>query len=140
MRRGRCQNGQSVRVAKTGVQRDGPDDAALLALFRAIASGDDLEVARRLDSSRDLASLSDSDRGEPPRSETYFLTAIRHYVYAGDTALHVAAAAHQRELAESLVTRGAAFALVTEGEPNRSTTPPTGVPARSTGIRWHSVT
>ena len=26
--------------------------------------------------------------------------------------------------------------LVTDAEPNRSTTPPTGVPARTTGIRW----
>jgi ankyrin repeat protein len=38
----------------------------------------------------------------------YFLTPIRHYVYAGDTGLHVAAAAHHRGLAESFVTRGAA--------------------------------
>ena len=37
----------------------------------------------------------------------YFLTAIHHYVYSGDTALHISAAAHQRRLAESLVTRGA---------------------------------
>jgi hypothetical protein len=32
---------------------------------------------------------------------------IHHYVYAGDTALHVVAAAHDRALAESLVARGA---------------------------------
>jgi len=31
---------------------------------------------------------------------------IHHYVYAGDTALHVAAAAHHRGLAESLVAQG----------------------------------
>ena len=36
-----------------------------------------------------------------------FLAAIRHYVYGGDTALHIAAAAYQRELAESLVAKGA---------------------------------
>ena len=40
-------------------------------------------------------------------ADAYFLAAIRHYVYAGDTALHVAAAAYQRELAESLVAKGA---------------------------------
>ena len=40
-------------------------------------------------------------------TDTYFLDAIRHHVYAGDTVLHVAAAAHRRELAEPLVTRGA---------------------------------
>ncbi len=37
----------------------------------------------------------------------YFLVPISHYVYAGDTALHVAAAAYQRDLAESLVAQGA---------------------------------
>ena len=40
-------------------------------------------------------------------AKTYFLTAINHYVYSGDTALHISAAADQRQLAESLVTRGA---------------------------------
>lgn len=29
-------------------------------------------------------------------STTYFLDAIRHHVYAGDTGLHIAAAAYQR--------------------------------------------
>jgi ankyrin repeat protein len=38
----------------------------------------------------------------------YFLIPIRHHIYMGDTALHVAAAAHRRELAETLVARGAA--------------------------------
>ncbi len=38
---------------------------------------------------------------------TYFLAAIHQYAYAGDTALHVAAAAHRQGLAESLVSRGA---------------------------------
>ena len=37
----------------------------------------------------------------------YFLQPIRHHIYAGDTALHVAAAAHHRGIAESLVARGA---------------------------------
>jgi ankyrin repeat protein len=38
----------------------------------------------------------------------YFLIPIRHHVYTGDTALHVAAAAHHRGLAETLVAQGAA--------------------------------
>jgi hypothetical protein len=103
----RAHRGHSARVAKTGGQRDGPDDGALLALFGAIASRDDLEIARRLDSSRDLASCPIRVGASRQDAETYFLGAIRHYVYGGDTALHIAAAAHQRELAESLVTRGA---------------------------------
>jgi hypothetical protein len=94
-----------VRVAKTGGQAD---DGALLALFDAIASGDSLEIERRLDSSRGLASCPIHTGASRQDAETYFLAAIRHYVYAGDTALHIAAAAHQRGLAESLVARGGA--------------------------------
>jgi ankyrin repeat protein len=40
-------------------------------------------------------------------AETYFFKEIMHYVYAGDTPLHVSAAAYQREIAEDLVARGA---------------------------------
>jgi ankyrin repeat protein len=94
-------------VAKTGRRRDGSDDGALLALFGAIASGDELEIERRLNSSRDLASCPIDIGASREDAQTYFLAAIRHYVYAGDTALHITAAAHQRELAESLVSRGA---------------------------------
>ncbi|HLX89259.1 MAG TPA: ankyrin repeat domain-containing protein [Acidimicrobiales bacterium] len=47
---------------------------------------------------------SGATRQEP---KAFFLLPIRHYVYAGDTALHVAAAAHHPGIVESLVTRGA---------------------------------
>ena len=76
-------------------------------MFRAIASRDDREVARRLDVSRDLAILPIHVGASRDCAKTYFLTAIHHYVYSGDTALHISAAADQRQLAESLVTRGA---------------------------------
>ena len=95
-----------MEVAKAGGGR-APDDGALLSLFGAITSREVREIARLLDSSPDLASRPiriGASRHGPPG---YFLAAIRHYVYAGDTALHVAAAAHQRGTAESLVARGA---------------------------------
>ena len=97
----------AVRVSKTGRLPDESDDAALLALFGAIASNDHRETMRRLDATPDLATRSlriGASRQDP---DTYFLFEIHHYVYAGDTALHVAAAAHQPELAETLVARGA---------------------------------
>jgi hypothetical protein len=94
-------------VTKTGGRRDGSDDDALLALFGAIASRDQVEIARRLRSSRGLATRPIHIGASRQDADTYFLVAIRHYVYAGDTALHIAAAAHQRALAESLVARGA---------------------------------
>ena len=103
----RAQCGQSVCVAKPGAQRDGPDDGALLALFQAIASRDDREVSRRLDERRALAVRPIHTGATREDATTYFLAAIHHYVYRGDTALHISAAAHQRRLAERLVMGGA---------------------------------
>jgi hypothetical protein len=94
-------------VRKTGHQLDGSGDRALLALFGAIASDNHLEATRRLHAAPDLATGSIRIGASRQDPEKYFLTAIRHYVYAGDTALHVAAASLQRDLAESLVAHGA---------------------------------
>ena len=87
----------------------GPDnyDDSLLALFAAIASCDRVGVTRMLDQTPGLVTFPlrvGASRQDP---RPYFLIPIRHYVYAGDTALHVAAA-HDRGLAESLVVQGAA--------------------------------
>ena len=85
----------------------GCDDRALLALFGAIASDDRVEIARRLDGTPALASCPIRIGASRHDADRYFLGAIGHYVYAGDTALHIAAAAYQSELARSLVGRGA---------------------------------
>jgi len=82
-------------------------DAALLELFGAIASSDHVEVARRITASRDLAAGAIRVGASRQAAEQYFLPTIHHHVYAGDTALHIAAAAYQPELAESLVAYGA---------------------------------
>lgn len=87
--------------------REGSDDHALFALFGAIAARDRAEVERRLSSSPGLASRPIGVGANRQDADTYILSAIRHYVYAGDTALHIAAAAHQPELARDLVGRGA---------------------------------
>ena len=94
-------------MAKTVGRGNGSDDGALLALFRAIASRDHLEIARQLDLSLRLARDPIRIGASRQDADTYFLAAIGHYVYGGDTALHIAAAAYQRELAESLVAQGA---------------------------------
>ena len=97
-----------MSVAKTGRRPDEFDDGALFALFAAIASRDHVGIARMLDQTPGLAAhpLRVGASRQDPRP--YFLSPIRHYVYTGDTALHVAAAAHDRGLAESLVAQGAA--------------------------------
>jgi hypothetical protein len=100
--------GQSGSVTKRVQGPDEVDDPVLLALFVAIASRDEVGVARMLDQQPGLAShpltVGASRRVPLP----FFLIPIRHYVYTGDTALHVAAAAHHTGLAETLVAHGAA--------------------------------
>jgi hypothetical protein len=91
---------------KAGRGLDDFDDS-LRALFAAIASRDHVGVTRMLDQTPVLVTCSlrvGASRQDP---RPYFLIPIRHYVYGGDTALHVAAAAHDRRLAESLVVLGA---------------------------------
>lgn len=116
----------------------GSDDGALFALFGAIASGDRTEIARRLDSSLRLASRPIRIAASRQDAGTYFIAAIRHHVYAGDTALHVAAAAYENSPSRSS-PKAPMCAPATDGAPNRFTAPPTAVPTQSTGTRLRSV-
>jgi hypothetical protein len=101
-------SGKLILVTNAGRVPVEFDEGALLALFAAIASRDDVEVARMLDRIPGLAAhpLRVGATRQDPRP--YFLIPIRHHVYTGDTALHVAAAAHDRVLAERLVAQDAA--------------------------------
>jgi len=91
----------------SGQRLDGSDDDVLLALCVAIALRDDREVTRLLDEAPGLATRPVRIGATRQDPESYFLTAIRHHLYVGDTALHVAAAAHTRRLAITVVARGA---------------------------------
>jgi len=102
------QMGQSVAVTKAGRRPNEFDDGVLLALFAAIASHDDVAVTRMLDQTPDLAAHALRAGASRQNPGPYFLIPIRHHVYTGDTALHVAGAAYHRGLAETLVARGAA--------------------------------
>jgi ankyrin repeat protein len=84
-----------------------PDDAQLLALMRAIAGGDDALVRRLLAESPARAIARLEVGATRQRASEYFLGEIRHHVYAGDTVLHVAAAAYRDGLAGQLLTMGA---------------------------------
>jgi ankyrin repeat protein len=94
-------------VRRTGRRVDEFDDGALLALFAAIASREHTRVTQTLAESPELATRSLSTGATRLDPRPYFLVPIRHHVYTGDTALHVAAAAHWRGLAEFLVAQGA---------------------------------
>jgi ankyrin repeat protein len=74
---------------------------------RIVVAGDVREVSRRLDANPAFATFS-GELGATRRDPSpYFFADIRHYLYAGDTALHMAAAAFRREVAALLVAHRA---------------------------------
>ena len=83
------------------------DDADLFTFLRSVAAGNVIEVSRALDSSGNRFALEairiGSTRQDPT---TYFLSAVRRHVYAGDTGLHIAAAAYGQRLAQLLIDKG----------------------------------
>ena len=82
------------------------DDAALLALMRAIAAGK-ADASRLLKASPALAAACLTKGATRQSAKPYFLGDIAHYVYAGHTALHVAAAAHRDDIAQQLLALSA---------------------------------
>jgi len=80
---------------------------ALLEFAREVAAGDMAAASRRLAASPDLATASLEEGAARHGPDGYFLEQIRHYLYAGDTALHVAAAAYRHEIARKLIAAGA---------------------------------
>ena len=75
--------------------------------IRVVVDGDIVEVSRRLAASPALATASSSEGTTRQGASTFFFADIAHYFYAGDTALHMAAAAFRRPVAELLVAHGA---------------------------------
>jgi hypothetical protein len=82
------------------------DQSALMALIRAIGV-DDAAALRLLAASRALAGARVAQGATRQMAKDYYLDPIGHYVYAGDTALHVAAAAYRCEIARKLIASGA---------------------------------
>jgi ankyrin repeat protein len=83
---------------------------ALRALIDQIAAGAIDQALRALKAAPELARLSLDEGATHADPLSHFLTAIGHYVYAGDTALHVASAAHQPAMARALLDAGASVA------------------------------
>jgi hypothetical protein len=86
------------------------DDVSLTELARAIARGDQAQVSSLLVAAPGLALTRIAVGATRRGCEEPFLDAIRHQVYAGDTALHIAAAAYEAGLARALVEIGALVA------------------------------
>src|SRR2546430_14753385 len=84
------------------------DAQALMTLMRAIVVGDAAAVARSLARAPALASSSLQPHGATkPSARDHFFDEIAHYLYAGDTPLHAAAAAHRKSIVPELVSMGA---------------------------------
>jgi hypothetical protein len=81
--------------------------AALSLLFHAIVARDRPAAARLLDNSPALAREAARSGADRAHAREHFLEAIAHYAYAGDTALHIAAAAHDPGIVSDLIARGA---------------------------------
>ena len=84
--------------------------ATLMDFLRAIARNDRARVSALLAGTPELALARLEVGATRHDAQEYFLDEIDHHMYAGDTALHVAAAAYQATVARELVAAGAAIA------------------------------
>jgi hypothetical protein len=80
---------------------------AARALVEAIAAGDEALALDLLERTPELARHAAQEGATRGDSAPHFLAAIGHYLYAGDTPLHIAAAAHAPALVRRLLAHGA---------------------------------
>jgi len=81
-------------------------DSELMALVRAIVVGDAAAALRLLAAAPVLVSARAEDGATRQAAKAYYLDEIGHYLYAGDTALHIAAAAYRFEIVRKLIAMG----------------------------------
>ena len=85
----------------------GTADASLQSLLDAIIADDRSTVADLLGASPGLARTHAGTGATRQQARDYFLESIGHYLYAGDTPLHISAAAYRAALVPVLVEAGA---------------------------------
>ena len=78
-----------------------------LDFVRHVVNGELAEVSHRLAASASLAKVASDVGATRHDASTYFYREISHYLYAGDTALHMASAAFRCSIAVLLVAHGA---------------------------------
>jgi len=86
------------------------DDASLMTFARTMARGDRARASALLAGEPELALTRLAVGATRHGAEAFFLDEIGHIVYAGDTALHIAAAAYEADLVGELVNAGAIVA------------------------------
>lgn len=80
-----------------------PFDALLMKLMRTVVAGDIETVKKELARMPIFAGATIEVGATRRAAKPFFLDPIKHYVYGGDTALHVAAASHQPEMVRLLL-------------------------------------
>jgi hypothetical protein len=91
----------------TDRERKDQRNPELWALFNAIVSRDRPRVSDLLATSPGLARGAVVTGATRAESSAYYFEEVAHYAYAGDTPLHMAAAAYATDIASDLVSRGA---------------------------------
>ena len=81
--------------------------STFLDFVRMVVDGDIEQVSVRLAGHPVLATTTSDVGATRQAAAAFFFADIAHYLYAGDTALHMAAAAFRRPVAELLVAHGA---------------------------------
>jgi hypothetical protein len=84
----------------------------LARFVEAIVAGDRAAFDELLAARPALAAARVETGATRAQAEDFFFAAIAHYAYAGDTALHMAAAAHTADLVGPLVSAGSDVAAV----------------------------
>lgn len=97
----------SAQLLKRDVRKMVKSDLALWKLVGAIVGGDTAGVSQLLAASPALASACFHAGATRQTSKKYYLRQIGRYIYSGDTALHIAAAAYETEIVRKLLTAGA---------------------------------
>ncbi len=83
------------------------EDPVLMKLLRAIIADDSAEVAKMMEASPSLARRRLQVGAARQGPGGFFFEAIKHYLYAGDTPLHAAAAGYRVDIARALINQGA---------------------------------
>jgi hypothetical protein len=96
-----------IKLREGSMVESGIVDSRLMRFARVIVSGDSATVSRLLAESPGLASERFEEGATRRVEQPYYIEKIARYVYAGDTALHIAAAAYQTHTVQDLLARGA---------------------------------
>jgi ankyrin repeat protein len=78
-------------------------ESAFLEFIQCVVDGEIDQISRRLAKTPTLATAPAEVGADRENVRDFFFASIAHYLYAGDTPLHMAAAAFRRPIAELLV-------------------------------------